>query len=537
MKAAVRPPSASRSMPDITERLTRHTQNPVFNYLGIALLIGVVVLLAWLQFKWLTELREQEQARRRVALRVAATNYAAYIGQEMNLLLERIVGSGSVQATSAGEPLFEAVIELGGDGSARISTPAGASWRPATRAQLYQRLGGPLVNALAVGHVKPKAQLWLDPPAVVYCPARCQVGVLDKNRLNAGLLAPAARRMFADFGPVLRSAVTIDDTGTRTVLYPADVRPDYVSVTDLEQALFADVPVLGPAGTRWLLKVNHGGSSLEAAVARSHVRNVLLSGGLLGMLALSIALVVFNARRQVKLAREHLYFAAGVSHELRTPLSVISSAADNLADRTVGEDERVHDYGVLIQREARRLSGMIENVLQFAQSASATHPRMCAKVDMAELIGEVLDGCAALLKDRELHLEVPGALPTVRGDPTALSSALANLVTNAARYATGGNWIRIRAAVVRVRPRGRALRISISNPVVGRPDAHPGRLFEPFCRGQQARAAGIAGTGIGLAVARNVARQHGGGVSIDTAQPRVVKFTLFLPVHESHPAG
>jgi two-component system sensor histidine kinase ResE len=90
---------------------------------------------------------------------------------------------------------------------------------------------------------------------------------------------------------------------------------------------------------------------------------------------------------------------------------------------------------------------------------------------------------------------------------------------------------------VRVRPRGRALRIRISNPVTGRPDRHPGKLFEPFYRGALARDAGIAGTGIGLAVARNIAEQHGGGLSVDTAQPGIIQFTLFLPVHENHPAG
>jgi len=508
----------------------RNTRHPVANYLGIALLVALVLLLAWLQFRWLNELRGEEEARRRVALRVAATNYAEHLGQEISRLLERVEAAGSVQAVAAGEPLLDAVFELEGDAATRISTAGNAGWQPATRALLQQHLGRPLISALAAGYRNPAAQFWLDPPAVVYCPGRCQVGVVDTSRLDAALLAPAARRMFADFGTGLRVAVAVEDAGAARLLSPPGVRPAYVRVTDLVQPLLADVRVLGPPGARWLLKVNHGGSSLEAAVAGSHLRNLLLSGGLLGLLALSIALVVFNARRQVSLAREHLYFVAGVSHELRTPLSVISSAADNLADGTVGEDARVRDYGGLIQREVHRLRDMIENVLQFAQSASATRPRVAADVDMAALIAEVLDNHAALLGQRELRLALADALPRVRGDPSALASALGNLVANAAHYATGGNWIQISAKTVRVRPRGRALRISISNPVAVRPDMHPRRLFEPFYRGQQARAAGIPGTGIGLAVARNVAQQHGGGVSVDASQPGVIRFSLLLPV-------
>jgi signal transduction histidine kinase len=519
----------------------RNPRHPLASYLGIALLSALVLLLAWLQFTWLAELREEEEARRRVALRVAATSYAEYVGQEVGRLLERVDGSGSIQAVAASEPLLDAIIELGADGTARISTAGSGDWRPATRAEMHQRLGRPLIDALAARQPGADALLWLDPPAIVSCRNRCQAGVLDAARLSADILGPAARRMFADFGAELRSAVTVDDTGTRTVLYPRDARPAYVRVTDLEQTLLADVRVLGPPGSRWRLKVNHGGSSLEAAVARSHVRNVLLSAGLLGLLAATIGLVVYNARRQVGLAREHLYFIAGVSHELRTPLSVISSAADNLADGTVGDESRARDYGVALQREVRRLKGMIENVLQFAQSASAARPRVQAEVDMVALIGEVIESCAGLLANREVRLEVAASLPTVRGDPAALTSALTNLVANAARYAAGGNWVRIGAQAVRVRPRGRVLRIGISNPVIRPPDGHPKRLFEPFYRGQQARDAGIAGTGIGLAVAGNVARQHGGGVSIDTTQPGVVKFSLFLPIHErtgtTHPAG
>jgi|GEM_PF-2015988 len=519
-------------MPDSALHFIRNNRNTVASYLGIALLIGVVLLLAWLQFKWLTELRGEEEARLRVALHVAATNYAEYIGQEMNLLLERVNRAGSLQAVDAGEPLLGTLIELEADGRARIRAAGSTSWQTATRARIQQRPGRALIDALTAGRTFPDALLWLDPPAIVYCPGRCRIGLLDASQLSAGMLGPAASRMFADFGADLHSAVTIEDAGTTTLLYPPDARPAHAGAADLEQVLLADVPVLGPRDARWLLKVNHGGSSLETAVADSRRRNLLLSGGLLGVLALSIGLVVFNARRQVSLAREHLYFAAGVSHELRTPLSVISSAADNLADRTVGDDPRVREYGLLIQREVRRLTGMIENVLQFAQSASATGPRLSADVDMVALIGEVLERCATQLRDRELRLDVADALPTVRGDPAALRSALTNLVANAARYATGGNWIHISAVVVRVRPRGRALRIGISNPVAGRPDAHPKKLFEPFYRGQQARAAGITGTGIGLTVARNVAQQHGGGVSVDTAQRGVIKFTLFLPVHE-----
>ncbi len=116
----------------------------------------------------------------------------------------------------------------------------------------------------------------------------------------------------------------------------------------------------------WDLRVQHRAGSLDAAVAASRRRNLSLSGGVLLLLGVAVALIAVSARRAQALARQQLEFVAAVSHELRTPVAVINSAAGNLADGVVGDPARVKRYGATIQTEARRLGETVERVLQLA---------------------------------------------------------------------------------------------------------------------------------------------------------------------------
>ena len=108
-------------------------------------------------------------------------------------------------------------------------------------------------------------------------------------------------------------------------------------------------------------------------VAADRRRNLLLSFGVLLVLAVSMALIIISAQRARRLARLQMEFVAGVSHELRTPVAVICSAADNLAEGFVGAKDQVKEYGALIRNEGRRLAGMIEQILRFA--AGQSRPR------------------------------------------------------------------------------------------------------------------------------------------------------------------
>ena len=496
----------------------------------VTAVLGVlVILVAWLQFQWLTQLSEQEEARRRVALDVAATNFSEFMARELNLLLARATQAASLEDLIGSEPLLGAVVTFESNSSARVTRSSDGFGSPAGWAELHQLLGWPLTKLLGTGQAQ--TGLWLSPAVLVICRETCQAGVLSRDRIVEQLVKPAVDRMFADFGSEVAVLVSIDSQRVDAALYPADARLRKFQVTDVTENFLPGVPVIGPPETQWLVKVNHGGTSLEAAVAGSHFRNVLLSIGVLSLLVVSVVLVVFNARRQSVLARERLYFIAGVSHELRTPLAVISTAAENLADATIDDIEQTRNYGQLIHSEVRKLRTMIENVLQFAQSASSTRPRVWSKLRVSDLMDDVIEESSQLLSDHELRLDIPATLPSVSGDSVALRSVFNNLLANAAYYSKEGNWIEISARAVRVQPSGRAVRISISNPI-GALDVDPARFFEPFYRGTNAYGSKHTGTGIGLAVARHIADQHGGGIRVHTERDGVITFTLLLPVDE-----
>ena len=112
--------------------------------------------------------------------------------------------------------------------------------------------------------------------------------------------------------------------------------------------------------------MKHPSGSLEAAVNAARRRNLLVSTASSAMLGASMGLLVVSTRRAQELARQQIEFVAAVSHELRTPLAVIRSAADNLADGVVHDEAQVRKYGELVRGEGRRLTEMVEQILEFA---------------------------------------------------------------------------------------------------------------------------------------------------------------------------
>ena len=106
----------------------------------------------------------------------------------------------------------------------------------------------------------------------------------------------------------------------------------------------------------WRAAVRHRDGPIDAVVARAQERNLAVGFGILGLLGASVALLIVSAQRSRRLAQQQLAFVAGVSHELRTPVAVIATSAANLADGVVHDPEQVKRYGIVIQKEARRLA-------------------------------------------------------------------------------------------------------------------------------------------------------------------------------------
>ena len=290
----------------------------------------------------------------------------------------------------------------------------------------------------------------------------------------------------------------------------------------------------GPVVGRWVLMAKHRTGSLEAAVAAVRQRNLMVSSSVLLLLTLAIGLIVVSARRAQELARQQMEFVAAVSHELRTPVSVIGAAAGNLADGVVGDPQRVRKYGETIQGEARRLAETVERVLQLAGIAAGRAAAAQVPVQPADLVHDSLGACRTEIEAAGVHVEVDVApdLPSVRGDVTALRSALQNLISNAVKYGGDARWLRVSAD----RGSGIGDRGGIKNVVFAVEDHGLGieaddrkHIFEPFYRGRAAVSRQIQGSGLGLNLVARITEAHGGQVSVTSEPGKGSVFTISLP--------
>jgi signal transduction histidine kinase len=277
----------------------------------------------------------------------------------------------------------------------------------------------------------------------------------------------------------------------------------------------------------WLARVRYRSGPLETIVARSRRRNLAVGLGVLGLLAASFVLIIASAQRQQRLARQQIEFVAAVSHELRTPLAVIRSAGENLADGIVAADDQVQRYGSLIESEGRRLSDMVERVMEFAGIASGRSLHARADVDVARAIADAADGVRAEAGERgvAVTIDADASLPHVVGDAEALRSALQNIIGNAVKYSPAGGHVTIRALAS-----GPRLRVTVVDRGIGIDADDLPHIFKPFFRGRRASDAQIRGTGIGLSVVRHVVHAHQGDVGVESRPGEGTTVMVDLPV-------
>jgi signal transduction histidine kinase len=295
-------------------------------------------------------------------------------------------------------------------------------------------------------------------------------------------------------------------------------------------AAIAGTPALGSA--HWRLLVTHPSGSLEGAVNAARRRNLIVSTSILAVLGASIGLLVISTRRAQELARRQLEFVASVSHELRTPLAVIRSAGENLADGVVREEDQVRKYGDLVKNEGRRLTDMVEQILEFAGIESGQRGFALRPVAIAPMLHDIVESSAALIEKARIEVEyaLPDRLPPVLGDEAALRRVFQNLIGNAIKYGERGGWIGISAGQT-----DREVSITIADRGLGIAPAEQPRIFDPFYRAPEVVEAQIQGAGLGLSLVRRIVEAHGGRVAVQSSPGVGSQFIVALPIAREEP--
>jgi signal transduction histidine kinase len=212
------------------------------------------------------------------------------------------------------------------------------------------------------------------------------------------------------------------------------------------------------------------------------------------------------------------------SHELRNPLAIIQTTTDAvlLADDTTESERR--DAALVVSRASRRMTRLVEDLLAAARRDAPAFTD--DGIDLAELLGEAGAEFEALAGEGGRRLEYrvdPVADLVVLGDHDALRRAVANLVSNAVRYAPAGSAVTLGA--------GRAgdwcwMAVHDSGPGISREAQR--QLFDRFYRGERtAESAGHAG--LGLSIVRQIVEGHRGTVAVHSAPGRGATFVLWLP--------
>lgn len=226
-------------------------------------------------------------------------------------------------------------------------------------------------------------------------------------------------------------------------------------------------------------------------------------------------------------------FAANVSHELRTPITNIKGYADTLVEVGFDDPEQSRNFIDIVRRNADRLAAIIEDLLTLAQLEGPDARQRLAPgpCDAARLAGAVAESLGPAASARGISVEtaeVPSIEFTANG--ALLEQALANLVSNAIKYAPDDSRVHLSAHAD-----DDSVVLSVRDEGPGIPPEHLARLFERFYRIDRARSRDRGGTGLGLSIVKHIAAVHEGRVEVESEVGRGSEFRVVLP-REPRPA-
>jgi PAS domain S-box-containing protein len=242
----------------------------------------------------------------------------------------------------------------------------------------------------------------------------------------------------------------------------------------------------------------------------------------------SAAIVIIEDVTQQRMADESRNdFVTQVTHELRTPLTNIRLYAESaITDGEGNADLRKRCLNV-INQESKRLERVVDDMLSVAEIEAGQYEIRRNDVRLEELLESLKRDYAAYAGDKRIGLafDLPPKLPMIHGDREKISLALHNLLGNAIKYTPEQGSVSVTVEI------GEGLVVvEISDTGIGISPEDQDQIFSRFYRAQAQRVSEVAGSGLGLALAREVVRMHGGDITVESELDKGSKFTMTLPV-------
>jgi len=521
-----------------------------------AVLVPLLVLLA-LQYRWLVELDQGSAKIHKATLNTFLEGVLAevdYTYREAGhaLDLPAMVFTQNDLAKAAlyfkkkgpkGAKRLFVVSFVAGDGEPLYFQPSCSSfeppkWSPETRAvaaasapwQLLAHKGAVIEKVrLMVDERDPHFRILLLPITDDDSKLVGLAGmILDEDEFRGEVLPQAVKWSLSDSFPGGEDSpvVSVRDGNGRIVYATEPLSDKRVWNTETEKP-FSFV------FTDW--KVGLASRHVTPAVVarRNFLVNIGLSAALATVLLGGLALALRTASREMKLSQMKNEFVSNVSHELRTPLASIRVFGELLRLGRVDQPGKVQEYGDYIETESRRLTQLINNILDFASIESGRKTYHFERCDVREVVCETLKTFEVRLRQNGFNIIVEGAeapLPPARIDAGAIAQSLSNLLDNAVKYSNGNKDI-----TVSLRREGDFVVIAVTDKGIGIPRDEQAKIFDRFHRVGTGLVHDVKGSGLGLAIVRHIVEAHRGKVSVESRPGEGSTFSIHLPIESPEP--
>ena len=287
---------------------------------------------------------------------------------------------------------------------------------------------------------------------------------------------------------------------------------------------------IGEALPRWEIATYLKDPNAIGKAARSaKIDLALVVLAIVAAIGFGSALIFIDIKRQMAAARQKSDFVSSVSHELKTPLTSIRMFSDLLANGEDSDAEKTKRYASVIGTEAARLTRLIDNVLDFAQIERGDKRYHFEKLSLDELLQEIAAHFRPQLETAGFELRV-AIEPSIQNlmlhlDRDAMSQVLVNLLSNAEKYGGGTEKVIDLCA----KAKGAQAIIEVSDRGPGVPPGHERRIFEKFHRADDSLANSARGSGLGLALASEIVKAHGGELHYQKRDGGGSTFLVILP--------
>jgi len=215
-------------------------------------------------------------------------------------------------------------------------------------------------------------------------------------------------------------------------------------------------------------------------------------------------------------------FSADAAHELKTPLTVLQGQLENAIQQAVPGSEEQQRYGALAE-EVQRLKSIVQKLLLLSRADARQLTLHVEPVDLSALVSSAVEDIGLVAPHLRVETEIQPGI-TVAADRALLRQAIGNLTSNAVKYNEDTGFVRLR---LEAGPQD--VRVTISNTGPAIPDEERPRIFERFYRASNSRSRKVDGAGLGLSLAREIARAHRGDLFLDAADESLTSFVLVLP--------